>query len=49
MEKRVFMKILQYLAYNRLDLVKFFWCQNYDAIHDIYKALHKEFGMEFSL
>jgi hypothetical protein len=47
--RRVFLKRLRHLAYDRLDLVKDFRCQKHDAIHNIHKVLRKEFGPEFSL
>jgi hypothetical protein len=47
--RQVFLKRLCHLAYDRLDVVKDFRCQNHDAIHAIYKVLRKEFKAEFSL
>jgi hypothetical protein len=38
------MKRIQYLAYNRLDLVLDFQCQKHEAIHGIYGVLRKDLG-----
>jgi hypothetical protein len=43
------MKRVQFLAYDRLDLVVDFRCQKHDAIHGIHRVPRKEFGEEFNL
>jgi hypothetical protein len=42
--RHIFMKRIQYLAYNRLDLVLDFQCQKHEAIHGIYGVLRKDLG-----